>query len=360
MATYATELENAYAKRAFTDYEYESIAPLITNRNFDPAQPIKYKAVVKIMKLTGTTWYDYTPNTDIPGSSLNEDILSLNIDHARAFYLQVDDLDRFRSFVEDPENPLIQEANSKFNEEVDAFVLNSYGEAKSFIGNAYSTGTIAVTASTGAVAGTGTTFTADMVGGVIEITGADKRFYVKAYTGATSITIADIDDHSVYTGGTINAGATYKIIYKKTIDNSTVTAYGIFNEAKTALDNKKVPSKDRWAVVPSEVYAAVLRDPVSVVAVDAAYENTIRKGQILDYVGFKVIMSVETNGDNTNGFNCLFGHKSAITFATGLDKFKTEPDIHKQFGSGVKALRVYGKLVQRPEGLCTAIVNTNI
>ncbi len=356
MATFATELENAYAKRAFTDYKYGAVAPKITNKNFDPEQKIEYRAIINVMKLTGSTWYDYTPGQDINPTTINEDVLKLNIDHARAIYIPVDDLDKFKTFVTDPENTLIDEMDSKYNQEVDAFVLNSYGEAASFIGNSHSDGTIAVTATTGAVAGTGTTFSADMVGGVIEIQGANKKFYVKTFTSATAIVIADIDDHSVYTGGTISAGASYKIVYKEAINNSTVTAYGIFNEAGIALDNKEVPSDGRWAVVSPEIYAAVKEDPRSTVAVNLAYEDTVRGGEVREFNGFRVYKSTQVNGDNTNGFNCLFGHKSAITFATGLDKFEVENQIAKQFGSAVKALRVYGKLVQRPEGLCTAIV----
>lgn len=68
----------------------------------------------------------------------------------------------------------------------------------------YITGTISVTNGSGAVVGTGTTFTAGMVGKLLKVTGDNKFYTISAYTSATSITI------NTYTG-TTGSGKGYVI-----------------------------------------------------------------------------------------------------------------------------------------------------
>lgn len=69
----------------------------------------------------------------------------------------------------------------------------------------YSTGTVTVTAVTGAVAGSGTTFTSAMVGKGFKADGHTTWYRVKSFAVATSIVIEDDKDDvtSAYTGGAI-------------------------------------------------------------------------------------------------------------------------------------------------------------
>ena len=69
----------------------------------------------------------------------------------------------------------------------------------------HNTGTVAVSASSPVVVGTGTTFTSDMVGMVFKVYGDDFEYVVLSYTSATQITLdTDYD-------GTANATAEYSI-----------------------------------------------------------------------------------------------------------------------------------------------------
>lgn len=98
---------------------------------------------------------------------------------------------------------------------IDAYILGLYTDVASGnrVGTDYTTGTVAVAATTGVVTGTGTTFTSAMVGTGFKAAGHSQWYHIKTYTSATEITIEDDkdDETSSYTGGAISAGATYTI-----------------------------------------------------------------------------------------------------------------------------------------------------
>jgi hypothetical protein len=64
------------------------------------------------------------------------------------------------------------------------------------------------------------------------------------------------------------------------------------------------------------------------------------------FCGFDIyeVSDDRIDGDNTDGYRCLGGHKSAITFAMGLVENGTE-DLIGNFGKAYKSLHVYGAKV---------------
>lgn len=92
----------------------------------------------------------------------------------------------------------------------------------------YVTGTVSVTNGSATVTGSGTTFTAGMVGKMFRVQGTNKFYTISGYTSATQITLG-----SVYTGST-NASASYII---NTQWNDTWKDFG----AVVTLPNNTVP-----------------------------------------------------------------------------------------------------------------------
>src|SRR5438045_3907255 len=92
-----------------------------------------------------------------------------------------------------------------------AFGLYTKVGAGNRVGTDYTIGTVTIDAS-GNVTGSGTTFTAGMVGRGFKATGHTKYYRVKTFTNTTTIVIEDdLDDVvSQYTGGAIT-GATYLV-----------------------------------------------------------------------------------------------------------------------------------------------------
>ena len=121
------------------------------------------------------------------------------------------------------------------------------------IGTDYTTGTVTVTTGTGAVTGSGTTFTAAMVGLGFKAAGHTSWYRIKTYTSATAIVIEDDkdDEASAYTGGAIGAGATYTIEAVSAITVTKSTIFDYIVDLKTKLDQREIPAEDRWVAFPS-------------------------------------------------------------------------------------------------------------
>ena len=185
------------------------------------------------------------------------------------------------------------------------------------IGTDYTTGTVTVTTGTGAVTGSGTTFTAAMVGLGFKAAGHTSWYRIKTYTSATAIVIEDDkdDEASAYTGGAIGAGATYTIEAVSAITVTKSTIFDYIVDLKTKLDQREIPAEDRWVAflhhcqpTPSRVHS--FRPPFL-----TAYEDVIKKGIVGYVAGFKVYSNEQVAGNNTTGYKCLAGHKSFITMA---------------------------------------------
>lgn len=110
----------------------------------------------------------------------------------------------------------------------------------------YTTGTISLTNGSAAVVGSGTTFTADMVGKMIRV-GTENTFYkVSAFTDATHITLA-----SNYTGSTVS-GLAY------TIFSSCTDQWKDFGAANEITDLRQADTYEDWVVIPNNNNFALL------------------------------------------------------------------------------------------------------
>lgn len=344
MDNYGTKLSELFSQKVISIFFEQSVADSISNSDYEGE--IKDQASkLNIYTFGKLTLKTYT-GADMTADDPQESIGLLSTDQMKAYYFKIKDLDKFHSWIKNPEGTLIAQCGSTLKETIDAYVLALYSDvaAGQRIGTNYTTGTVTVDVTTGAVTGVGTTFTAAMVGRGFKATGHTKWYRVKSYASATSIVIEDdLDDAtSAYTGGAIGAGATYAIEAATKLQVSKTTIYGYICDLKTLLDTAKIPATDRWLAVPSKIANLLIQASELIPAVPTAYENTVLKGLIGEVAGFRVYQSEQVSGDNTTGYHVLAGHKSAITLGLAFTESGIEPSLPGNFGQAYKGLNIYG------------------
>lgn len=346
MADYGTNVGEAFARTTLKQFYEMAVAPMITNDNYEgEIKGDKSKLnVLTFEKLSLKNYAGTAMTVDVP----QESEATLTTDQKKAYYFQIESFANFASYVKDPESTLMKQCGDELIETIDAFVLGFYGDvaAGNRSGTNYTTGTVTVDVTTGAVTGSGTTFTSAMVGRGFKATGHTRWYRVKTYSSGTAIVIEDDKDDvtSAYTGGAIGAGATYIIEAATKLQVSKTTIYAYICELRKKLNQAKVPKTDRWLVVPAEISSLIVQAPEFIPAVDSAYNDVVKNGIIGKIAGFMVAESEQVAGNNTDGYRVLAGHKNFITFAMAFTETEIEPFIGG-FGQNFKGLNVYGAKV---------------
>lgn len=331
----------------------DTLYPYITNTQYEgqikeSGDRVRVRTAGKISLST------YTKGMELVKQELTPTYEDLIIDQQQYFAFGVDDVDKIQNDI-DAINEYAMSSKRDMAELIDADIL-SYGRKNvwgaNVVGTSYSTGTCSVAATTGVVTGSGTTFTAGMVGGFIKFAALPNYYYVKAYTNATSITVTDVGSSS-YTGGAILPaaenttyvieGASAKAVTEKTIYRSLV-------DLSTKMSASLAPREGRWIVVNSAVEALLRNAPEFIPAVQSAYNGVVEKGLIGSIAGFKVYFSELIDGNNTpttGGYWVLAGCKDFMAFATQISKVSVIPSEAdpNSFITTCKGLLVYGRKV---------------
>lgn len=346
MDAHATEVAELFAAKALEKFYEIGVTPFITNDEYEGE--IRDKA----SKLTVMTFgedqglQNYT-GADLTLGSVLESPATLNTDQAKAYYFGVKSINVFKSSVKDPESTLMIEKAGQLQEAVDYYIMGFYTDVASGnrVGTNYTTGTVTVDVTTGAVTGSGTTFTSGMVGKGFKAAGHTVWYRIKTFTSTTAIVIEDDYDDvaSAYTGGAIAGGASYVIEANAAVTLDASNVYSYFLKLKQRLDEDKTPRAGRWVVVNS--YIMEILSQAAVVTRDVESDTaTIENGFEGRIAGFMVYQNEQVRGDNTTGFWVLAGHKVAITFAMGFVETGIE-DLQGNFGKAYKGLNVYGAKV---------------
>jgi len=347
MDPYATKLAEAFAARIVQIYFDRMITPLITNDEYEGE--IKDQATIcNIPTVGGLNLQNFT-GADMSPEDLDESVGQLKTDQAKGFYFKVKNYDKLKSFIKNPEGSLLDQVKGKLQEASDAFILGFYPDvaAGNRVGSDYITGTVEVTVTTGAVVGSGTTFTAGMVGRGFKAAGHTKFYRIKAFTDTTHITIEDDYDDvaSAYTGGAITAGATFVIEAVTAIQVTKDTIYSFLEQLAVKLNERKVPRDNRWVALPPAIASLVRQAPQYIPAVEKQIEEVVKRAFISMMAGFALYESVQYAGNSVTGWHVLAGHKSGITFGMAMTQSEIEPFLRGNFGKAYKGLNVYGAKV---------------
>ena len=336
----------------------ESLLPKITNTKYEGTLKSAGDRV-RVRMSHKITFSPYTKSLELVAQDLTPSYEDLVIDQAQYFKIEVDDIDKIQNDI-DAISEYAANAKRDAAEMLDTDVLSymrknvgmsaktssSTNDTSNAIGTAYSTGTVAVANTTGVVTGSGTTFTAGMVGGYFKATGHTKYYLVTAFNSGTEIVIKDLDGVA-YTGGAIDALSTYSINAATPVTLTKSNIYSYTVALKTALDKSLCPSSDRFLVINSDIEGLLLQAPEFIPAVGAAYEDAVKGAMVGQISGFKVHRSELVDGNNTTGFWLVAGSKEFCSFATQIDSTSVIPSGSNpnQFVNILKGLLVWGRKV---------------
>jgi len=323
----------------------DTLYPNITNTTYEGA--IKDSGDrVRVRTLGKIALSAYTKGMQLVKQELTPTYEDLIIDKQYYFSFGVDDIDKLQNDV----NAISEYASNTKNDMedlVDIDILTYMAEnvkGSNMVGTNYSTGTAAVAATTGVVTGTGTTWTAAMVGGIF-VASTGTSYLITARSSNTSITIVDLGG-STYTGGVI-ADSAYTIAAATALSVTKSNVYEKIVALRTALGQSLSPKEDRFLVVNSQFEGILMQSPEFIPAVASAYENVVQKGLIGSIAGFKVYTTENIKGNNTTGYFFVAGNKTYCSMAMQIMKTSIIPSEMSEdsFISTVKGLLVWGRKV---------------
>lgn len=350
----ATTVAQGFSQKLMLEVYDRSLLDDVVNRDYE-GEINGVGSKLNILNIARISEKTYS-GANLTADDLYENNAVLTISEYKSFYWKEKTLDNWLSYIKNPHSTVVSQKADERNKNMDTFAFGFYGDVASGnrVGTDYTTGTVTVDAVTGAVTGSGTTFTSAMVGRGFKATGHTKWYRVKTYSSATAIVIEDdLDDvTSAYTGGAINAGATYTIeavtAVSVTLSNllSKVGALKLKLDKAEANGKSAVPSEGRFLIVPPEFETIATTGATGIALhVPEVYQELVKKGMLGMLQGFKVFVSNRLTGDNTNGYRVLAGHPNWMTFAEKLLEAGMEEDLVGNFGSAYKDLFVYGAKV---------------
>jgi len=125
------------------------------------------------------------------------------------------------------------------------------------------------------------------------------------------------------------------------------------NRWSQVLTEQDVPETDRYCVIPASAVQRISSSDFRQVQITGDEVSIARNGRVGMIGGFTIYQSnlIDTVTDGAdNVFNMIFGHKSALTFASSLVEHDTIPN-PKGFGVLNRGLQVYGYKVIKPEAM---------
>jgi hypothetical protein len=124
-------------------------------------------------------------------------------------------------------------------------------------------------------------------------------------------------------------------------------------ECGLVLDEQNVPDNNRWMVLPSWAIARLkISDELGDASVSGDGKAAWRNGQVGMIDRFMIYRSntIAKVTDTVTCYNAVFGHKSALTFASQLTETNLIPN-PDDFGELMRGLQVYGYEVIKPEAM---------
>lgn len=290
----------------------------------------------------------YTKGMTLVAQDLNPTEEDLIIDQQYYFKFVVDDIDSIQNDI-DAINTYAANAKMDMSELLDTDLL-SYARKNvagaNAIGTNYSTGTVAVAATTGVVTGTGTTFTAAMVGGYFTADGGTTYYLVTSYASSTSITVTDLDGTG-YSGGAVAGGTSYTIKAATAISLTKSNVYQYLVQLGTVMSQQLTPREGRFIVVNAAFEGILRQAPEFIPAVESAYNDVVKAGKIGKIANFDVIFSELVDGDNSTGYWFFAGTTEFMAFASQIMKVSVIPSEAdpNTFVGTCKGLLVWGRKV---------------
>lgn len=150
--------------------------------------------------------------------------------------------------------------------------------------------------------------------------------------------------------GTIYSDAT-NALSTLTMDKTNVIDWIV--DAEVKLEENNIPSDGRFIIIPPKAAGYIQKSDLKNAAVTGDAKSIIRSnlnnGRLGEIGGMTVYVSNNLTSSGTT-FQCIAGHKSAVTFASQIVKVENIR-LQTKFGDAVRGLNVYGYKTVLPSGL---------
>lgn len=123
---------------------------------------------------------------------------------------------------------------------------------------------------------------------------------------------------------------------------------------KVVLDDARVPTEDRWVVIPPWMHGRLLRDDRFIRADATGHsEGAVLRGNVGQAAGFSVNLSPNTPNPTGDDNVVMAGYRGAISMAGQINKVEAYRP-QDSFSDAVKGLHLYGGKLVRPDGIAVA------
>jgi hypothetical protein len=125
-------------------------------------------------------------------------------------------------------------------------------------------------------------------------------------------------------------------------------------DANTCMDEQNIPENDRFIVLPPWAVNKIKRSDLQSAMITGDSKSPLRNG-LVGTIDRTLVMSSNNlsqvlDSSAVQAWNCIFGQKSGISFASQLVKNETVK-AESTFGMLYRGLQVYGFNVNKPEAL---------
>jgi hypothetical protein len=139
--------------------------------------------------------------------------------------------------------------------------------------------------------------------------------------------------------------------YPLAVDKTNVL--DVIVDCGSVLDEQNIPNTDRWLIMPAILTNKIKKSDLKDASMTGDAQSVLRNGRLGGVDRFEIYMSnnIDTTTDGSyTVFNCMFGHKCAITFASQLVKNESLKNPN-DFGDLLRGLQVYGYETIKTEAL---------
>jgi hypothetical protein len=121
----------------------------------------------------------------------------------------------------------------------------------------------------------------------------------------------------------------------------------------TVLDEQNIPESDRFIVIPAWMAGLIKKSDLKDASLTGDSSSVLRNGKLGMIDRLTLYISNNLTGVSDSGetvYNMIFGHKSALTFASQMTKME-ELQAESTFGRLIRGLQVYGYEVIKPDAM---------
>jgi hypothetical protein len=118
------------------------------------------------------------------------------------------------------------------------------------------------------------------------------------------------------------------------------------------LDEQNVPQEGRWLLLPAWAVGLIKKSDLKDASLAGDGTSILRNGRVGMIDRFTIYMSnlIATGTDTVTVWNCVFGHKVGLTFASQMTETEEIPNPN-DFGRLIRSLQVYGYKTVKSEAI---------